>query len=192
MSSSTVINSELAACWRNDLSCWIDHLLIHLDALELILKAHPTSPKQSHSLAAPEEPALQQLLQQAVGNLRNSTLPHFLQVTLYLRLGCLAIQYRVLTEQRVALGNLYHLLLQWLWECDPDWWEHCQLTAQGITSSNRQIQALLQPIETVGASVLGAPISDPGIPELGEQLASGLQFSQFGQHFLTMHSRFNA
>lgn len=101
------------------------------------------------NLTAPvDEQVIRQLLQAAQQKLQTSRIPHFLKVTQYIKLCCLAFQNSLLEEQKAALDNLYHTLLQWLWECEPDWWEQCVITDScKIISCNARIRDLLQPLE---------------------------------------------
>jgi hypothetical protein len=148
---------ELVALLYEDLPRWIDHLLIHFKADEGA--AEPNAVAESEILSSwaavnataafpAETQTIRQLLRYAKHKLQTSRIPHFLRVTMYLRICCLAIQHNVLSEQQISLGSLYHTLLHWLWECEPEWWEHCTISdSRGIISSNVRVQDLLQPLE---------------------------------------------
>ncbi|MBF2050620.1 MAG: hypothetical protein EDM05_020400 [Leptolyngbya sp. IPPAS B-1204] len=146
---------ELVVLLYEDLPRWIDHLLMHFKAEDVLSQsgadsdAAPIWPATEASLTSPlEAQTIRQLLNYAKRKLQTSRMPHFLRVTMYLRVCCLAIQHNLLSEQQIALGSLYHTLLHWLWECEPDWWEHCTITDnRGITSSNARVQDLLKPLQ---------------------------------------------
>jgi hypothetical protein len=149
---------ELVALLYEDLPRWIDHLLVHFKAdegavepdvnvAEFELLASWVDGNTTVTLPA-ETQTIRQILKYAKHKLQTSRIPHFLRVTMYLRICCLAIQHSVLSEQQISLGSLYHTLLHWLWECEPDWWEHCTISdSRGIISSNVRVQDLLQPLE---------------------------------------------
>ncbi|NJO79971.1 MAG: hypothetical protein HC827_16615 [Cyanobacteria bacterium RM1_2_2] len=96
----------------------------------------------------PDDRTVEQLLEYAKQKLRTPQMPHFIRVTVYLRFCCLAIQKSLSEEHQALVSNFYHDLLQWLWECEPNWWEQCFITdTHSIASKNIQIQDLLQPLE---------------------------------------------
>lgn len=148
---------ELIALLYEDLPRWLDHLLIHFKADEGVLGSNVMAESElicnwaavNETAAFPAEAqTIRHLLRYAKHKLQTSRIPHFLRVTMYLRICCLAIQHSVLSEQQISLGSLYHTLLHWLWECEPDWWEHCTISdSHGIVSSNVRVQDLLQPLE---------------------------------------------
>jgi hypothetical protein len=95
-----------------------------------------------------DERTIEQLLEHAKQKLSTPQMPHFMRVTVYLRYCCLAIQKSLSEEHQALVSNVYHDLLQWLWECEPNWWEQCFITDTGrIVSPNLHIQDLLQPLE---------------------------------------------
>lgn len=110
------------------------------DLTSFLEAAQPTAPMDAQSI--------RQLLEAARQRLRMSQMPHFFKVTTYVKICCLAIQHQVLVEQHTPLDSLYHLLSQWLWECEPDWWDQCVITETcKLTSSNARVNDLLRPLE---------------------------------------------
>lgn len=149
-------NREFNGLFLEDLFHWVDHipssgkgssLLQSESNLEwLVLEAPATNGTDVKLLTT--EQTVEQLLKQATQKLQTACIPHFLKVTMYLRICCLAIQQTLAPEQRDILGNLYHTLLQWLWECEPDWWDQCTITdTYTIASHNARIRDLLRPLE---------------------------------------------
>lgn len=102
----------------------------------------------NESIAGNESVALsvQSLLQLAQQQLQASHIPSATKIALYLKICCLAIQKSFLAEQPIPAERLYHNLMQWLGECEPEWWQQCSITTQGITSHNARIRDLLQPL----------------------------------------------
>lgn len=71
-----------------------------------------------------------------------------LKIAAYLKFCCLAIEKSYEIGQRTPPSNLYFNLMQWLSECDQEWWQQCLITTdRGIISNNACIQDLLKPIE---------------------------------------------
>jgi len=91
-------------------------------------------------------PSIQTLLQLAQHQLQASHMPAAIKIALYLKICCLAIQKSFLAEQPIPAERLYHNLMQWLSECEPQWWQECSITESGITSDNARIRDLLQPL----------------------------------------------
>lgn len=159
---SFILNSPISAPqnqpsppFYRELSCWLVNLVCQQSAFE-------SSPQRTQRLVcssadandasdaknALDDRTVEQLLEYAKQKLRTPQMPHFMKVTVYIRFCCLAIQKSLSEEHQAAVGNFYHDLLQWLWECEPNWWEQCFITDRDrIASRNLQIQDLLQPLE---------------------------------------------
>lgn len=148
MPPTSDFDREFHAFLHEDLPFWIDLISTGKAAHSRSGFSASSNWHQALLKATPEEQTIDQLLKCAKQKLQISCIPHFLKVTMYLRICCLAIQQNMLVEQQMPLGSLYHTLLQWLWECEPDWWEQCTITDScRIASHNARIQDLLQPLE---------------------------------------------
>lgn len=133
-----------------ELTCWLVNLVCQqqgFDSGSARQIQHSTYASVDAKNAL-DDRTIEQLLEYAKQKLRTPQMPHFMKVTVYLRYCCLAIQKSLSEEHQALVGNFYHDLLQWLWECEPNWWEQCFITdTDRITSQNIQIQDLLQPLE---------------------------------------------
>lgn len=142
-------NRELNTFLCEDGAHWINYLPGD-KTIGLRTEAHfaPLASNRATSKIASEEQTVDQLLGHAKQKLQTTRIPHFLRITMYLKFCCLALQQSVLAEQQTPIGSLYHTLLQWLWECEPDWWKQCTITdSYQVTSDNARIQDLLQPLQ---------------------------------------------
>lgn len=140
-------DSKLTDPFGEDLSSWLGNFATsHTDLclMPLCSAAMPGLAGEHSSIAA--EPSIPTLLQFAQQQLQTPDLPASIKITLYLKICCLAIQKSFLAEQPIPAERLYHNLMQWLSECEPEWWQQCVITAKGITSNNARIQDLLQPL----------------------------------------------
>lgn len=155
MSLSSEFNREFNGLLLEDLSRWVDQIpssskgssLPFESNFEWLVLESPAVNGADVRLI-PKEQTVEQLLKQATKKLRTACIPHFLKVTMYLRVCCLAVQQTLAPEQQDVLGNIYHTLLQWLWECEPDWWDQCTITdTYKIASHNPRIRDLLRPLE---------------------------------------------
>jgi hypothetical protein len=165
---SFILNSPIPAPqnqpslpFHKELSCWLVNLVCQHSVFESSARrsqrfvyssvdANSASSANDASDAknALDDRTVEQLLEYAKQKLRTPQMPHFMKVTVYIRFCCLAIQKSLSEEHQAVAGNFYHDLLQWLWECEPNWWEQCFITdTDRIASRNLQIQDLLQPLE---------------------------------------------
>jgi hypothetical protein len=94
------------------------------------------------------DPSICHLIQLAKRKLYSPHGTFELKIAAYLKFCCLAIQKSYEIGQLAPPPNLYFNLMQWLGECDPEWWQQCLITVdRGIISNNACIQDLLRPIE---------------------------------------------
>ncbi|MFM7426389.1 MAG: hypothetical protein ACKO7W_15580 [Elainella sp.] len=112
----------------------------------------------------PALPAIRQKLIFAQQRLQDRHVPFQLAALSYLRLTCAAIQ----SAQRIGFSETlvsetlanqsktpYLTLVYQLSEQSPHWWRFCQVSETGnLVSSDRQIQALLQPLNAFVAQLL--------------------------------------
>lgn len=145
--ASSGFNTKLTDLFCEDPSYWLGNFTSPHTALCPVPQCNadiPTSEAIHSTIAAdPSIPALLNLAQQ---QLQTPHLPTSIKIALYLKICCLAIQKSFLAEQPIPAERLYHNLMQWLSECEPEWWQQCVITAKGITSNNARIQDLLQPL----------------------------------------------
>jgi hypothetical protein len=163
---SPILNSPIPAPqnqsrtpFYQELSCWLVNLVCQQPAAEsgnvrriqrsVCLSVDVSNANDANDTKiALDDRTVEQLLEYAKQKLRTPQMPHFMKVTVYIRFCCLAIQKSLSEEHQAMVGNFYHDLLQWLWECEPNWWEQCFITdTDRIASCNLHIQDLLQPLE---------------------------------------------
>lgn len=156
---SPILNSVISAPqhepdapFYRELTCWLVNFVcrqpvFNSGSARPMQSAHQPVDAKSTPEHTPDARTVEQLLEYAKQKLKTPQMPHFMKVTVYLRFCCLAIHKSLSEEQQALGGSFYHDLLQWLWECEPNWWEQCIITDDGITSQNIRIQSLLQPLE---------------------------------------------
>lgn len=145
--ASSGFDSKLTDLFCEDLSHWLGNSTTPHTALcsaPQCSDAIPDSEAIHSTIAA--DPPIATLLHLAQQQLQTPHLPPSIRIALYLKICCLAIQKSFLSEQPIPAERLYHNLMQWLSECEPEWWQQCVITAKGITSHNARIQDLLQPL----------------------------------------------
>lgn len=143
---SSGFNTQLTDRWCEDLSGWLE-LTMHHTAPGLLPQVDTAIGANGlEAVLLADDPPIQLLLQFAQQQLQTPHLPASIRIALYLKICCLAIQKSFLAEQPIPAERLYHNLMQWLSECEPQWWQQCIITARGITSHNARIQDLLQPL----------------------------------------------
>lgn len=157
------LNSGLTDLFCDDGSYWLGRSATqatHQSVLELMqLDPNVLEPNTVHLEIAnlkiasrsnadhePDPPSIHALLQLAQQQLQVSHIPAAIKIALYLKICCLAIQKSFVAEQPIPAERLYHNLMQWLGECEPEWWQQCSITAKGLTSHNARIRDLLQPL----------------------------------------------
>lgn len=105
--------------------------------------------------------SIRQKLIFAQQRLQDRHVPFQLAALSYLRLTCAGMQ----SAQRIGFSETlandsktpYLTLVYQLSEQSPHWWRFCQVSETGdLISSDRQIQALLQPLNTFVAEILKA------------------------------------
>jgi hypothetical protein len=113
-------------------------------------------------------PAIRQKLMFSQQRLQDRHVPFQLAALSYLRLTCAAMQAaqrigfsETLASETLASETLpsssktpYLTLVYQLSEQSPHWWQFCQVSETGdLISSDRQIQALLQPLNSFSAQI---------------------------------------
>lgn len=155
-------DSKLTSSSPEDLSCWLDTFATHNTTFGLMPQCGvvmPASEVIALTIAINDQSitqSIQKLLQLAQRQLQVSQIPSSIKIALYLKICCLAIQKSFMAEQPIPAERLYHNLMQWLSECEPEWWQQCSITARGITSHNARIQDLLQPLTDFAQQFLEA------------------------------------
>jgi hypothetical protein len=151
--ASSGFNSSPADLFSEDLSCWLGSFEEQDTAAWLMSQSSADASTVNAALPpiapnnlTPDDLSIQALLQFAQQQLQVPHLPASIKIAAYLKICCLAIQKSFLAEQPIPAERLYHNLMQWLGECEPEWWQQCIITARGIASDDVRIQDLLQPL----------------------------------------------